>query len=54
VQAPFDGPVNGEPYVDIMQILLELAKRAGVRRRLLRGHQHTRPPEAGVSAQPSR
>src|SRR3989441_803084 len=29
VKAPFEGPVKGEPYVDIMQILLELAKRAG-------------------------
>jgi anaerobic selenocysteine-containing dehydrogenase len=29
VSAPFEGPVKDEPYVDIMQILLELAKRAG-------------------------
>jgi anaerobic selenocysteine-containing dehydrogenase len=29
VPAPFEGPVKGQPYVDIMQILLELAKRAG-------------------------
>ena len=29
VPAPFRGPVEDEPYVDVMQILLELAKRAG-------------------------
>jgi len=29
VPAPFRGPVDGEPYVDVMQVLLELAKRAG-------------------------
>ena len=29
VQAPFAGPVPDEPYVDIMQVLLELARRAG-------------------------
>ncbi len=29
VQAEIEGPVDGEPYVDVMQVLLELAKRAG-------------------------
>jgi anaerobic selenocysteine-containing dehydrogenase len=29
VPAPFRGPVEDEPYVDVMQVLLELAKRAG-------------------------
>lgn len=29
VAAPFRGPVEEEPYVDVMQVLLELAKRAG-------------------------
>lgn len=29
VHPPFEGPVKGEPYVDVMQILLELAKRGG-------------------------
>jgi anaerobic selenocysteine-containing dehydrogenase len=29
VHAPFDGPVPGTPYVDVFQVLLELAKRAG-------------------------
>jgi anaerobic selenocysteine-containing dehydrogenase len=31
VHPPFDGPVPGEPYVDVMQILLDLADRAGFR-----------------------
>ncbi len=29
VHPPFEGPVPGEPYVDVMQVLLELAKRTG-------------------------
>ena len=29
VHAPFEGPLSDEPYVDIMQILLDLAERAG-------------------------
>jgi len=29
VRPPFEGPITGQPYVDIMQILLILAKRVG-------------------------
>ena len=29
VHPPFEGPIPGEPYVDMMQILLDLAERAG-------------------------
>jgi len=29
VHPPFEGPARDEPYVDVMQVLLELAKRAG-------------------------
>jgi len=29
VPAQFEGPLPGRPYVDVMQVLLELAKRAG-------------------------
>jgi len=29
VHPPFEGPVPGEPYVDIMQIFLEIARRSG-------------------------
>ena len=29
VHPPFEGPIPGEEYVDVMQILLDLAKRAG-------------------------
>ncbi len=44
VHPPFEGPIPGEPYVDIMQILLDLAERAGFADEVLPTAERDLPP----------